>query len=215
MKKYRSDTIARLKREEKKRKRVERDRKRAERKVEIEAILKECHATSAIAFASPYRDLNLENLSEQYVLKGYKETLIKFTEDAKEKGVQIPRYAEVDNLMEVNGVGAEMIDPAERVAYAKTGDNDILERIQTMIARSVEVNKLMKVNGVKAKTINAAERVAYAETGENDILERIKTMIQVEVRKNARRAEVVKLMKVNFNLTKTVTQSDREGYATT
>ena len=141
-----------------------------ERKAEIRAILKECGATFAIAF-SANRDLNLVNLSRKYVANGSKETLSTFTEDARVVGVQI--------------------------------------------ARSAEVDELMKVNGVDAKTINHVEWVAYAKTGDNDIIDRIKTLIQEEGRKNARRAELVELMKVNgVDVTKTVAQSEMEAYAT-
>jgi hypothetical protein len=127
-----------------------------------------CHF--AIAF-SANRDLNLVNLSRKYVANGSKETLSTFTEDARVVGVQI--------------------------------------------ARSAEVDELMKVNGVDAKTINHVEWVAYAKTGDNDIIDRIKTLIQEEGRKNARRAELVELMKVNgVDVTKTVAQSEMEAYAT-
>ena len=99
---------------------------------------------------------------------------------------RLPEMRKVDELMKVNGVDAKTINAAERVAYAKTGDNDILDRIKTLIqeesrknVRRAEVVELMKVNGVDVKnTVAESEMEDYATTGEDDILERIKMSIQ-------------------------------------
>jgi hypothetical protein len=131
------------------------------------------------------------------VSNGSKNTLLKFTEDARVVGVQIARNAESGRVDEVNGVDAKTINHAKLVAYAKKRDNDILDRIKTLIqeesrknARRAEVVELMKVNGVDVKkTVAESEMEDYATTGEDDILERIKMTIQEEKNRLDRRKD--------------------------
>ena len=109
-------------------KRQENKRIRAGREVEIQTIMREFHAVEEYK-----HDENLRNLAKKYVSNGTKKTLANIKEDARVAGLPNARKAEVEQLIQVNGVDARMIKKVDKEEYSKTGDIAILESIKTTI----------------------------------------------------------------------------------
>lgn len=133
--KNQASSSARLKREENK-------RIRAGRQAEIQAIMKEHNMEMEYQ-----RDADLTSLVKKYVANGAKKNLTKIKEEAIALGLQNARRAEVDELMKGSGVDVRTVKLAEKEAYAKTGDDGILESIKETI--QIEKDRLGRLEGYR------------------------------------------------------------------
>jgi hypothetical protein len=70
---------------------------------------------------------NLTNLVKRYVTNGSKKNLTKIKQCAREDGLQNARKAEVEELIQENGVNTLAVKHVHKEEYAMMGDNNLLK----------------------------------------------------------------------------------------